>query len=292
MSINSNNNIEYPKPRWFDGILYRTSPSPVVDVATPTRQSSSITNIFSSRPPTHSPVYSASIACPGSTTNSPNIEDAGGRRSNPRQSIDDRPSWFRSSLTDVVSESERYERKESMNLPAEAGVHMNMSPLSEISVVQERERDVQSIQIDDDISYLLDVKLCDTTMFTPSIQYGKVIHILSGSELLLAARIYNGYTKVLGPKLYCFRIRLRDVSWFGTYEDMAKEELKRLILDKIVLLTHTNMVIDGFVDAKVYLLHMNHLKNYLKYGRIMNITNGDGNLYVNETINNYIRLQS
>ena len=250
MSIN-NNNIKSPKPRWFDGILYSNSPSPDIDITkptTPTRQSNTITGMnlspFSSRPPTHSPL-------------------------------------FRSSLTDVVSESE-------------AGVqrNMNMSPLSDVSVEQERERDVQSIQFDDDISYLLDVKLCDTTMFTPSIQYGKVIHILSGSELLLAARIYNGYTKVLGPRLYCFRIRLRDVSWFGVYEDMAKEELKRLILDKIVLLTHTNMVTDGFVDAKVYLLHMNHLKNYLKYGRMMNITNGDGNLYVNETINNYIRLQS
>ncbi len=171
---------------------------------------------------------------------------------------------------------------------------LNMSPFSDISADKEPEHDVQSIQFDDDIFYLQDVKLCDTAMFTPNIQYGKVVHILSGSELLIAARIYNGYTKVIGPRLYCFQVRMRDVPNFGVYEDTAKEELKRLILDKIVLLTNTSMVTDGFIDAKVYLLHMNHLKHYLKYGSLhtINFVHGDGNVYVNETINNYIRLKS
>lgn len=176
----------------------------------------------------------------------------------------------------------------------------NMSPFSEISMedhksdvhVRSDESDVQTIQFDDDIMFLQDVKLCDTTMFIPNIQYGKVVRVLSGSELLVAARIYNGYTKVLFPKLYCFRIRLRDVSFFGIHEGTAKEELKRLILDKIVLLTNITTSNDGFVDAKVYLLNINHLKNYLKYGRMMNIVNDDNNLYVNETINNYIKYLS
>lgn len=177
-----------------------------------------------------------------------------------------------------------------------------MSPFSEISMdveefqhkpdVRSEESDVQTIQFDEDIMFLQDVKLCDTTMFTPNIQYGKVVRVLSGSELLVAARIYNGYTKVLFPKLYCFRIRLRDVSFFGIHEDTATEELKRLVLDKIVLLTNTSMVTDGFIDAKVYLLHTNHLKHYLKYGCMMNIVCDDGNLYVNETINNYIKYRS
>jgi hypothetical protein len=172
-----------------------------------------------------------------------------------------------------------------------------MSPFSEISMEEQEhkldsqsvESDMQTIQFDDDIMFLQDVKLCDTTMFTPNIQYGKVVRVLSGSELLVAARIYNGYTKVLFPKLYCFRIRLRDVAFFGIHEDAAMEELKRLILDKIVLLTNITTSNDGFNDAKVYLLHISHLKNYLKYGRMINIANDDGNLYVNETINNYIK---
>ena len=52
------------------------------------------------------PVISASIACldhsafgfPESTTNPPFIEDDGGSRSNPGQSIEDRPSWSTRSL--------------------------------------------------------------------------------------------------------------------------------------------------------------------------------------------------
>lgn len=166
----------------------------------------------------------------------------------------------------------------------------NMSPFSEIST-EEHKHDVQSIQFDDDIAYLQDVKLCDTSMFTPNIQYGKVIRVLSGSELLVAARMYNGYTKVISPKLYCFRIRLRYVSHFGIYEDMAKEELTKLILDKIVLLTNITMSNDGFIDVEMYLLHIHTLKNYLKSG-CLRMSRDDGNFYVNDTINNYIKYRS
>ena len=72
--------------------------------------------------------------------------------------------------------------------------------------------DVQSIQVDQDIEMLSSVILEHTVPFVPNIQYGKVLEVYSSTEFLIASRIYNGYTKILRPTLYRFRIRLRGIS--------------------------------------------------------------------------------
>ena len=261
----SHSTIKSPKPRWAEtllngiGLSHSNTPSPSPEIDS-VKQNSSIVSSIAHFPSVPSHRFNTTPVSPS------------------RFNMVVERNW--------LSDKQQYQQH-------------NMSPFSEISIeehkpdiksdIKSEETDVQTIQFDNDIMSLQDVKLCDTTMFTPNIQYGKVVRVLSGSELLVAARIYNGYTKVLFPKLYCFRIRLRDVSFFGIHEDAATEELERLILDKIVLLTNITTSNDGFNDAKVYLLHISNLKNYLKYGRMMNIANDDGNLYVNETINNYIK---
>jgi hypothetical protein len=262
--MSTSSTIKSPKPRWFNGLLHSNTPSPDVDGGKPEAYTS-----FSASPPT-------------------------GR-------LTSRPSAFGSNTSighfpSIPSHMFNQYYHTTSSLPPlhrPSDQEHTLSPFSEISMdlVSSAESDVQTIQFDDDIAFLQDVKLCDTAAFVPNIQYGKVVHVLSGSKLLVAARIYNGYTKVLCPKLYYFHIRLRDVSWSGNSEDPAKEELKRLVLDKIVLLTNVSMSTDGFMDAKVYVLHMNHLKHYLKYGSLHTIhfVHGDGNVYVNETINGYIR---
>lgn len=131
--------------------------------------------------------------------------------------------------------------------------------------------DVQSIQIARDIHELAEVKLEDTIHFVPNIQYGKVLQIYSGSEFLIASRIYNGYTKVLRPQLYKFRIKMRGI--VGNNESLLSvtmcKELTSMILDKIVILYQLMFDSNGSNDttmclcAEVYLgnLHINDVMN-------------------------------
>lgn len=115
--------------------------------------------------------------------------------------------------------------------------------------------DVQSIQIAHDIHELASVVIEDTIPFLPNIQYGKVLEVYSGSEFLIAARIYNGYTKVLRPQLYRFRIKLRGVSGL-VGDDTLREELASMILDKIVIVYRLMMdVSECFIDSPPFLFH-------------------------------------
>ena len=125
--------------------------------------------------------------------------------------------------------------------------------------------DVQSIQIAHDIRELATVVIEDTIPFLPNIQYGKVLEVYSGSEFLIAARIYNGYTKVLRPQLYRFRIKLSGVNLVD--DDVLREDLASMILDKIVILYH--LMFDVSLDtvcclgASVYVgnHHINDMMN-------------------------------
>ena len=115
--------------------------------------------------------------------------------------------------------------------------------------------DVQSIQIAHDIHELASVVIEDTIPFLPNIQYGKVLEVYSGSEFLIAARIYNGYTKVLRPQLYRFRIKLHGVSGLMG-DDTLREELASMILDKIVIVYRLMMdVSECFIDSPPFLFH-------------------------------------
>lgn len=123
------------------------------------------------------------------------------------------------------------------------------------------ENDIKSIAFNDDIQILERVKMTDTKSFVPNIQYGKVLKILSGSEFILAARIYNGYTKVLAPQIYHFHIRLRDIPFFGIYENCAKLELSSLLLDRIVIVKYCVQANDGFIEADIYNIDVSDLQN-------------------------------
>jgi hypothetical protein len=150
----------------------------------------------------------------------------------------------------------------------------------------EKKSDLQSIIFNEDIQILEEVQKTDTKTFVPNIQYGKVLEIISGTEFLVAARMYNGYTKVLGPSLYNFRIRLRNVPYFGIYEDCAKNELASLILNKIVLIKNGVFSADGFIISDIYNVNIHCLKQNLQNTHKTFINNNEY-LYVNDTMNTY-----
>lgn len=98
--------------------------------------------------------------------------------------------------------------------------------------------DIQSIQVDQDIESLLHVSLENTVPFIPNVQYGKVLEVYSSTEFLIASRIYNGYTKVLRPILYKFRIHLRGIESSPNTETEMCQKLTTIVLGKIVVLYH------------------------------------------------------
>jgi len=124
--------------------------------------------------------------------------------------------------------------------------------------------DLQSILIDEDIQMLKRAELIDTRPFVPNIKYGKVLHVFDPTRILIAARIYNGYTKVLQPVLYNFTIRLRDVKIVVHDEDRLKEKLKGKILGKIVVLCNISMNHYGEIDADVVCDKI-HINKYILY---------------------------
>ncbi len=154
---NNPNTIKSPRPRWFNGILYSNSPSPNPDYDSV--KGPSIVQ-FPLDPGADVRRTIASGDDAGDTTKSCR------RASEETSFIAKSPSMIKPSIT--------YDRskKDDNNFLREIRTQFdNMSPFSDISADIETEHDVQSIQFDDVISYLQDVKLCDTAMFTPNIQY-------------------------------------------------------------------------------------------------------------------------
>lgn len=107
---------------------------------------------------------------------------------------------------------------------------------SSISYEECLEPDLQSILVSEDMKELEGVDFCETVPFVPAVQYGKVLQINSGSEFVMAARVYNGYTKTLRPKLYRFTIKLRHIPDFKSLdkEKYAIQLLTKMILNKVV----------------------------------------------------------
>ena len=144
--------------------------------------------------------------------------------------------------------------------------------------------DIQSIIINEDIQILEAVQTKDDSKtFVPNIQYGKVLEIISGTEFLVVARIYNGYTKVLAPTLYNFRIRLHNVPFFGIYEECAKNELSSLILNQIVLIKRGVFTSDGFIESDIYSVDISYLHKNLQ----RTLPNSNECLCINDTMNKY-----
>ena len=122
----------------------------------------------------------------------------------------------------------------------------------EMSKLESKSPDIQSICIEEDIHNLAKVSIEDTTLFTPNIQYGKVLEVCNPREIIVASRIYNGYTKVLQPKLYRFHIRLFQIPYFDDKEVQMTQSLSNMILNKVVLLTDVFMnPMDGMIYANV-----------------------------------------
>ena len=151
--------------------------------------------------------------------------------------------------------------------------------------------DVQSIVIQEDLQLLMEATYEDTKPFVPNIQYGKVLGVYPDGSLMLAARIYNGYTKVLAPVLYHINIhlhgvvhpsvvvvadadkpvseRLRDVfcSNRSTASSVTSpsEILTTLLLGKIVIVynvyagEHGKLYADVYHDNVHINRHMNHI---------------------------------
>lgn len=118
--------------------------------------------------------------------------------------------------------------------------------------------DLQSIYIEEDVNSLSKVSIEETLPFSPDIQYGKVLKVINPREIVIASRIYNGYTKILKPKLYRFHIRLYHVPYFDEKEEEIKSNLSYLILNKIVLLTDVFMNSNnGILYANVFINGMN-----------------------------------
>jgi len=151
-------------------------------------------------------------------------------------------------------------------------IPLNSSPSPDIesalsgysSISYENECDIQSIHIQQDIQDLSTIEFEDTTIFTPNIKYGKVLQVLSPREIVVASRIYNGYTKVLRPKLYRFYIKLSNVKHYDMNENKVKEKLTTMILDKIVVIEKLYIHPDtNIMYADVYLsdIHINKYVN-------------------------------
>ena len=106
------------------------------------------------------------------------------------------------------------------------------------------------------------ISLEDTIPFTPSVKYGKVLKVCSPREIIIASRIYNGYTKAIKPKLYRFHITLSSVPFFGVKEHEAKQKLITMIMDKIVIIENLYTNPEShimFADLYLANLHVNTL---------------------------------
>ena len=129
-----------------------------------------------------------------------------------------------------------------------------------VSVYNQSEIDLQCIYIEEDIHSLSKASIEETIPFSPDIQYGKVLKVINPREIIIASRIYNGYTKILKPKLYRFHIRLYNVPYFDEREGEIKSNLSYLILNKIVLLTDVFMNSNnGTIYANLFIngIHVN-----------------------------------
>lgn len=138
----------------------------------------------------------------------------------------------------------------------------SMSGYSSISSRSSHKDDIKSIHIEEDIRELSNVSFEHTMPFTPTIKYGKVLKVCSPREIVIASRIYNGYTKLLKPNLYRFHVTLSNIPYFGVKDREAKEKLIAMILNKIVIIEnlHTNPE-SQIMFADIYLadLHVNML---------------------------------
>ena len=166
--------------------------------------------------------------------------------------------------------------------PRSTDVHSHTSSISYEEVAESPPSpDIQSILVEEDLRSLEGITMTDTQAFVPNVQYGKVLKILSSTEFILGARIYNGYTKVLGPTLYHFHVRLREVPMAGVFEERARRELELLILNKVVVLRRTQMSMDQCIEADVY---------YRQPPLWGTSDTGNDMVYVNECMTRYLRI--
>ena len=94
-----------------------------------------------------------------------------------------------------------------------------------------------SILIQEDLKYIQQVTIEDTISFVPNLRYGKVLSIEDdGQTIVVASRIYNGYTTVLSPHTYRFSLVIDGI--FVIDRAAAYTRLTQILIDNIVYVPH------------------------------------------------------
>ena len=116
-----------------------------------------------------------------------------------------------------------------------------------------------SILIQEDLKYIQQVTIEDTISFVPNLRYGKVLSIEDdGQTIVVASRIYNGYTTVLSPHTYRFSLVIDGI--FVIDRAAAYTRLAQILIDNIVyvpyLYAHPE---SGNLHAQIYMndIHVN-----------------------------------
>ena len=116
-----------------------------------------------------------------------------------------------------------------------------------------------SIRIDEDLKYIQRVVWEDTVPFVPNIRYGKVLSVEdSATTLVVASRIFNGYTTVLSPVTYRFSLVIAGVQVVD--QVAAREVLTHILVGRIVSVPHLYIhPVSNQLHAQIYIgdVHLN-----------------------------------
>ena len=116
-----------------------------------------------------------------------------------------------------------------------------------------------SILIEEDLKYIQHVTITDTIPFVPNLRYGKVLSVSpDGCTLVVAARIFNGYTTVLSPHTYRFTLVIDGICIID--REAAYTVLTHILLNKIVYVPHLYVHPDtGNLHTQIYIgdVHIN-----------------------------------
>jgi hypothetical protein len=116
-----------------------------------------------------------------------------------------------------------------------------------------------SILIQEDLKYIQQVTIENTISFVPNLRYGKVLSIEDdGQTIVVASRIYNGYTTVLSPHTYRFSLVIDGI--FVIDCAAAYTRLTQILIDNIVYVPHLYVHPEsGNLHAQIYIgdIHVN-----------------------------------
>ena len=109
-------------------------------------------------------------------------------------------------------------------------------------------------------TYLNDVSMCDTVQYIPNIKKGKVLKILNGNTLLVAASIHGSVQPVYRFVISMKNVYRTDVT-ANAKDYTSRRLLNKFILDKIVYIKDLASDESGVMNANIYLggIHVNQI---------------------------------